>query len=267
MPIPATRSDSTATAASREPDQLQLRLFAVIDRYRRVPPEKALWRELLDCALNGKRAFTLGGRQVSAADVHHVAWAVFARANPAGILEEFSLHVIAADTRRSQRTVRAAVAVLNVLRVFRSTRPSRRKPAVHRLNIGGLDWPAVRARIDASGDEWTPLSGDERTPLKGYTEGLPIDPDRDLGSEAAAALPIAREAAATAGREQQQRDQRAAERIENLIGAIASRCRRLGRPFDEATCRCSLAAGRIDVDDLQHLLNTLPDTRRRGARL
>lgn len=266
MPLLATRNDSTATAPGHEPDQLQLRLFARIGRYGRNPPERALWRELIDVAMQNDARFDVGGHTVRAADVHHVALAVYMRANDAGVVEDFSLWRLAADTRRSERSVRAAVKVLNALRVFRSTRPSRRKPAVHRLNVGGLDWPAVRARAGASAAQPAALSAAQPAALKGYTEGLPIDPDRDLGSEAAA-VPVARVAASAGSEQQQQRDQREADRIENLIGAIASRCRRLGRPFDESICRASLAAGRIDVGDLQHLLNTLPDTRRRGARL
>lgn len=257
MPSGDLQIDSTAPAVEREPDQLSLRLFARVGRYGRNPPERALWRELIDIAMQSDPRFEVGGHTVRAADVHHVALAVYMRANDGGVVEDFSLWRLAADTRRSERTVRAAVKVLNALRVFRSTRPSRRKPAVHRLNVGGLDWPAVRARAVASAAQPAALSAAQPAALKGYTEGLPLDPDPDLGSEAAA-VPVARA--------QEQQQQRATDRIENLLGAIASRCRRLGQPFDEFVCRASLADGRIDVDDLQHLLNTLPDTRRRGAR-
>ena len=180
MPFPATGNDPIASERHREPDQLQLRFFALLEGYGRNAPERALWRELLNLALETQQRFDVGGHTVRAADVHHVALAVYMRANNAGVIEEFSLPLLAADTRQSERTVRAAVKALNALGVFRSTRPSRRKPAVHRMNLGGLDWPAVRARASASPAQRAGLSAAHCAGLKGYTEGLPlVPPDRD----------------------------------------------------------------------------------------
>ncbi len=196
---------TTAAAASPEPDQLGLRFFALVSGYRRVPPERALWRDLLKLALRDKPAFTVGRHTVSAADVHHVGLALYMRADAAGIVEGFAVPTLADDVRRSVRTVKAAVRALNLLRVFCSTRPSRRKAAVHRMNLGGLDWPAVRSRAQSaalvpsgpSGAQPAPLSGAQPAPPKGYTEELPLDPDVQEARTAAAG---------TDAREQQPRD-------------------------------------------------------------
>ena len=156
-------------AESTEEEQLRLRFFAVVDRYRANPPEKALMRELLDCALRSVERFMVGARPVAASAVHHVGAALYFRSDSEGIVQGFSVQVIAADTRRTERSVISALAVLRRLHVFRSTRTSRRSPATHRINVGGLDWPAVRARGNrASGDTVSLLSHDTVSPLKGY---------------------------------------------------------------------------------------------------
>ena len=130
--------------------------------------------------------------------------------------------LIAADCRIGREHAQAALRVLNRLQVFRSTRASRRRPACHRMNLGGLDWPAVRARVrrsssdrgsplerpssdprslleHPSGDPRSPLSGDRGSPLKGNTERgrrtqdrvAAADPtDTDQTEESAAATRI-----------------------------------------------------------------------------
>ena len=171
---------NTECAESTDPgEQLRLRFFQVIGAYRSNPPEKALIRELLDCALRNVERFMVGGRAVAAHAVHHVALALYCRTDPAGIVEGFSVKVIAADTRLNERTVRPALDVLRRLHVFRSTRTSRRRPASHRINVGGLDWPAVRERgkrasadtmpaLGVSADTMPALSADTMPALKGY---------------------------------------------------------------------------------------------------
>ena len=194
-----------------EPDQLSLRFFGLIEGYKRLPPDRALWRELVNLAIGPCKSYRDGARTVSASTLVLVAYALYMRANPAGIIEDFSATLIATDCRIGREHVQAALRVLNRLHVFRSTRASRRRPACHRMNLGGLDWPTVRARVKRSsgdrgsllgppsgdrgsllgppsgdhgsllgppsGDRGSPLSGDPRSPLKGYTEsGRTQDP-------------------------------------------------------------------------------------------
>ena len=187
-----------------DPDQLSLRFFGLIEGYKRLPPDRALWRELVNLAIGTCKSFRDGVRTVSASTLVLVAYALYMRANSAGIIEEFSATLIAADCRIGREHAQAALRVLNRLQVFRSTRASRRRPACHRMNLGGLDWPAVRARVrrssgdrgsplehpsgdhgsllehpsgdrrslleHPSGDPRSPLSGDRGSPLKGNTE-------------------------------------------------------------------------------------------------
>ena len=165
---------------TRKPEQLALRLFARVDEWSSPPPERALWRELLDLAIRNEQSFAVSGHHVSAADVHHVGLAIYMRSSATGVVEGFPASQLAKDIRRSLRTVRAALGVLNSLHVVRSERDSRRAPARHVMNVGGLDWRAVRARSsratppppNLSGAQPAPLSGAQPAPLKGYGEEL-----------------------------------------------------------------------------------------------
>ena len=205
-------TDSTSPAANltqrANPDpgeQLRLQFFAVLDGYRGNPPEKALMRVLLDCALKGVDRFVVGGRAIAASVVDHVAVRLYLRSNEAGIVEGFSVETIAADVKRDKSTVKRALAVLRRLHVFRSTRASRRRPETHRINVGGLDWPAVRERAKAarvvahgnhsgaSGGPRQPLSGGPRQPLKGYDVGLDVRPAHRNHSGTTSLLEIARD--------------------------------------------------------------------------
>ena len=207
--------DSTSQGADPG-EQLRLQFFAAINGYDGTPPDRALMRVLLDCALKGVDRFTVGKRTIAAAVVDHVAVRLYLRSNRAGIVSGFSVKVIAADVKRDPCTVKMALAVLRRLLVFRSTRAADgnvkglRKPAIHRLNIGGLDWPAVRERVKEaaasgrttqpltlSGRTTQPLSGRTTQPLKGYDVGHDV---RTTGSEKDLETPmlgleIAREAA------------------------------------------------------------------------
>ena len=109
-------------------------------------------------------------RPVAAEAVHHVALALYMRANEAGIIEGFSVPLLAADCRLNERTIRSAMLVLNRLSVVRSMRASRRKPAVHRMNLGGIDWPAIRARADSSAGMVPALKGYVRTYRSGFLD-------------------------------------------------------------------------------------------------
>ena len=149
--MPATAS---AVQAGRveEPDQLSLQFFAVVGGMHSAPPERALWRELLDLALGTAKTLTApDGRAVSASVAWAVGAAVYFRANSRGVVEGFSHDVLAADCRIDPRTARSALKVLAFLRIvaFKAgpRRPQRgpRPRALH-MNLGGLDWPAVRRR-------------------------------------------------------------------------------------------------------------------------
>ena len=250
-----------------EPDQLQLRFFAIIDGFMRRPPERALWRVLIDTALAKTKVFTVRDRPISAEAVHHVALALYMQADAAGVIHEFSAECLAEQCRLNERSVRAARQVLNDLRVVRSIPGRGRKPAVHRLNLGGLDWPAVRRRAGSprpgmvpgqSGPEGGPRGGtmpgqDGRRPgmvpgPMGYTIGLPLSAVADVRGTS--------EDNAGADRQQQQRKE---QRVEGLIAAIAARARRLGMKYDEADERRRLAAGGIGLDELQALADRLGD--------
>ena len=264
------------------PDQLSLRFFALIEGYKRVPPDRALWRELVNLAVGQSKSFRDGARTVSASTLVLVAYALYMRANSAGIIEDFSATLIAADCRVGREHAQAALRVLNRLQVFRTTRASRRRPACHRMNLGGLDWPAVRSRLrrssgdrgslledvsgdprsllegasgdrgsllsHPSGDPGSPLSGDPGSPPKGNVEGR----GAQQSIAVAAGTPSARETD-----RQSQQQQRQQDRIEGLIGAIAARAREVGSEYDEADERQRLAKGEIDVDDMQRLADKL----------
>ena len=267
-----------------EPDQLSLRFFALIEGYKRVPPDRALWRELVNLAVGHLKSFRDGARTVSASTLVLVAYALYMRANSAGVVEDFSATLIAADCRIGREHAQAALRVLNRLHVFRSTRASRRRPACHRMNLGGLDWPTVRARLkrsssgdrgslledmsgdrrslleDASGDRRSLLghpsgdprsllSGDHGSPLKGNQKGQ--------GTQQSVAVAAGTPYARKADRQSQQQQQRQQDRIEGLIGAIAARARELEREYDEADERQRLAKGEINVDDMQQLADEL----------
>lgn len=250
-----------------EPDQLELRFFAIVDGFARRPPERALWRVLIDTALAKVDVFTArGGRRISAEAVHHVALAFYMQADAAGVIHEFSEEFIGEQCRMSKRNVHAARQVLNDLRVVRSIPARGRRPGVHRMNLGGLDWPAVRQRVARTrrGDMVSPQSGpgdgrrgdmvsgqdgrrgDMVSPLMGCTTELPL-------SVAAGRYP----SRARADRQQEQQQHRDQVRLEGLLGAIASRARRLGHDFDEAGERRRIADGEIDIAALQALADDL----------
>ena len=149
--MPATAS---AVQAGRvvEPDQLPLRFFAIVGGMHSAPPERALWRELLDLALGTAKTLTApDGRSVSASAAWAVGAAVYFRANARGVVEGFSHDMLAADCRLDPRTARSALKVLAFLRIVAFKAGPRRqqrgpRPRALHMNLGGLDWPAVRRR-------------------------------------------------------------------------------------------------------------------------
>ena len=271
-PVP----DPSALPPAPEPDdpqQLELRLFERIDAFRGVPPDRALWRELVDLAIGTARNFTAYGKSLSAGFIHHLTWAIYGRSDRAGVAHVTDRQ-LAADMRREPKAVTAGILVVRRLGIIRTIRASRRAARFHALNLGGLDWPAVRRRavahhrehqqqrldladgyqlqLLASGVHTTPLnssSGVHTTPPKGVrTEGQV--------SESIAAASTSRASTADHRRQEQQQPGRT-NRIEGLIGAIAARSRALSRPFDEDQTRQDLTSGERTVDDLQRQADEL----------
>ena len=263
-----------------EPDQLELRFFAILDGFTRRPPERALWRVLIDTALAKTDIFVARGRRISAEAVHHVALAFYMQADAAGVIHEFSEEFIAEQCRMSKRNVHAARQVLNDLRVVRSMPARGRRPGVHRMNLGGLDWPAVRQRVARTrrGDMVSPQSGpgeDRRGDMVSPQDGRRgdmVSPPMGCTTELPLAAVADRYPSRARDREQQQqrfterKAQRQEERIEGLIGAIAVRARQLGMEYNEAEERQLLEAGEIGVDDLQQHADKLEEKLRSRRR-
>ena len=260
-----------------EPDQLQLRFFAIIDGFTRRPPERALWRVLIDTVLAKTKVFTVRDRPISAEVIHHVALALYMQADAAGVIHEFSVECLAEQCRLNERSVRAARQVLNDLRVVRSIPGRGRKPAVHRLNLGGLDWPTVRRRASSRRPGMVPGQSNSRPGMvPGQYDSRPGTMPDPMGCTIGLPLAAAANVRSTPEDEpspivqQQQLNQdRTQERIEGLFAAIAARARALHKDYDEADERHRLAVGEIGVDELQALADNLADEirdRRRGRR-
>ena len=172
---------------SGEPNQLQLRFFAILDGFSRRPPERALWRVLIDTALAKTEVFRLRGRAISAEAVHHVALALYMQADPAGVIHDATEEQIAEQCRMGKRHVALARQVLNDLRVVRSVPRRGRRPGVHRMNLGGLDWPAVRRR-----------AGKPQADLASGAEGIvqpDLVPDQDAPDDERCGAPRAPQSA------------------------------------------------------------------------
>ena len=144
-----------------EPQQARFEgFYAVVSGYDGMPPDRAIYREAVAAAFrDGPDSFNHCGYVVAIDTVLHAALAFFMRTDRAGIYNPtrrngkrpMSLQaVLAQDTRKSARAMKAALWVLSVVKLTRHDRPkARNRPARWSLNIGGLDWPMVRARIQA----------------------------------------------------------------------------------------------------------------------
>lgn len=246
------------------PQQLELRLFERLDRFRGVPPEKALWRELLDVALGSSETFIENGMTVSAAFLHHVAWALFGRTDRAGIAK-ITDQDLANDIRRprSRPRVTAALAVMRRLRISRSTRLNRRGPRLHMLNLGGLDWPAIRRRIAAgarkqsSGPTQLEIPSGLHTRPLGGPSGLHTRQLKGVRTEEQISVSIAAAGTSRASLDDRRQQQPSPEG-KRLIDALAGRSREHDLPFAEDAVRRRLAAGNLTNADLRHRLNQLP---------
>ena len=133
---------------SGDPPQLNLPGLMAVVGWKKPPPERALWRELVNLAIGTAATLTHAGRSVAASAVHHVALALYMRANSAGVIDGLNVPALATDCRRDERTVKAALGVLRNVRVLRMDRPGgRRAPARWRMNLGGLTWATARRQV------------------------------------------------------------------------------------------------------------------------
>ena len=301
--MPSTASAVQADRAD-EPDQLPLRFFAIVGGMHSAPPERALWRELLALALGKAKTLSApDGRSVSASVAWAVGAAVYFRANSRGVVEGFSHDMLAADCRIDPRTARSALKVLGFLRIVAFKAGPRRRqrgprPRALHMNLGGLDWPAVRRRAKLEQTEQADLlsrnSGHHARQLDGnsghHARLQRANPERapDL-AVAAVGTPVGRESPAPDHRTEQQQqqqqqqqetktkksatteppasigdDERRGRRVDGLLAVIAVRSRDLGEAFDERHDRRLLEAGELDVDALQERADAL--TRQLKAR-
>ena len=134
-PLKADRNKSGETA-ERPEHQLHLRLFMRLEQWKGDPPERALWRELLD----------LAGAFIDA-KARHAAWCMYSRADKTGVIEKYSLKALATDMRASEATAKRAVANLRKARIVKSKRYGRRSGCYYQMNIGGLKWTTVMERF------------------------------------------------------------------------------------------------------------------------
>ena len=191
LPSPEAQSDPTedsTTTSGRprgklsSPHQIGLALFGRVAGLRTPPPDRALWREATELIL---RTVDLGSLQVSELLVQHVLWGLYFLADAAGRVTGYTEPDLASAMHCSRRQVHNVLQILSGIAV-RRTRKSRRAPVEYHLNLGGLDWPAVRRRAAL---EW-------RDRLRG-SRGLEPEPGGlELGPSHAGAAPLSHAGAA-----------------------------------------------------------------------
>ena len=149
-------NSTTTTGAGDKPQEtvpepgLLPRLLHQVGRLEKAPADRNLYGELLKTSIGSTKTFVVGGYTVSAAHVWSVGAAVYFRSDAAGILRDLTAEAIAAECHVGERAIRAALSLYRDWNIIRTFRPGgRRAPAEHRINIGGLDWPAVRKRAAA----------------------------------------------------------------------------------------------------------------------
>ena len=194
LPSPEAQSDPTedsTTTSGRprgklsSPHQIGLALFGRVAGLRTPPPDRALWREATELIL---RTVDLGSLQVSELLVQHVLWGLYFLADAAGRVTGYTEPDLASAMHCSRRQVHNVLQIVSGIAV-RRTRKSRRAPVEYHLNLGGLDWPAVRRRAAL---EW-------RDRLRG-SRGLEPEPGGlEIGPSHAGAAPLSPAGAAPLG--------------------------------------------------------------------
>ena len=165
MPTPAEiPCNSTAPnpefnpTALQQPQQLALKLFERIDAFRRPPPERGLFRELLSLALRRGAEYVIGNRRIAPVALYAVAHAVHGRTNDRGIAQ-VSHQQLADDAFVTKRTVTAALTVLQTIGIVRMVRSSRRRESGFiAINVGGNAWNVFRRRFRQKEDPTPQLS-------------------------------------------------------------------------------------------------------------
>ena len=158
LPAPAaadlpTPADVVDQAAAPKPQGRLPGLIAAIRDYRAVPPERALYREMLQQAVGRTiTTYIVGGYEISAATIKLVGWVIFGRMNAAGCVvgndgRPFSRTVIAADASIGERACRAAIGFLKTAGLLSSDPAQGRRREMLRVNPWGLNWNAVKRRV------------------------------------------------------------------------------------------------------------------------
>ena len=144
---PGKPSSTKAEVEHKPEPQLLPQLLARVGAFRKAPAERGLYRELLATAIGRTKTFIVDGYTISAAHVWAVGAAIYFRADAAGVLRDFSTTALARDSHIGERAVRAAMKLYRSWHIIRTSRPGgRRQPSEHRINVGGMSWPAVRKR-------------------------------------------------------------------------------------------------------------------------
>jgi rubrerythrin len=147
-----TPADIVDQAAAPKPQGRLPGLIAAIRDYRAVPPERALYREMLQQAVGRTiTTYIVGGYEISAATIKLVAWCIFGRMNAAGCVagtdgRPFSRTVIAADASIGERACRAAITFLKQGRLLHGERAGRGREMLQ-VTPWGLTWHAVKSRV------------------------------------------------------------------------------------------------------------------------
>ena len=108
----------------------------------------------------GRSRFDLGGRTWPAAAVWSVGATLYLSADKAGMIRTLTEADLARLCRLDERTVRAALVILRRLRVAKCSRPSRRRPVVWSMNLGGLDSPFQSRNEPEAAARESRLTGD-----------------------------------------------------------------------------------------------------------
>ena len=280
-PAPAAPAEppTTSTPDRLDPSQYALRLFA---RCGKRPPDRGLWRTLVDYAVGTVREFTVQSpprkaksgqiitckpRTVPARYVVLAAYHVYFLSDGGGAAgtdrDRWSIPKMARGCRLSVRYMADALTVCHALRIVKRVRDSQRKGYRYLMNAGGMTFAALRTRVQQTASRPSTVDGLSTSTVDGPLGYVRMSHVQDLPFPAAVRNP-SRPREANVERQQQQQQQRDLDqllkqehRLDGLIAAIAIRSRELGRAFDERAERRRLTEGAIDVEDLQQQADTL----------
>ena len=281
-PAPASPAEppTTSTPDRLDPSQYALRLFA---RCGKRPPDRGLWRTLVDYAVGTVREFTVQSpprkaksgqiitckpRTVPARYVVLAAYHVYFLSDGGGAAgtdrDRWSIPKMARGhhCRLSVRYMADALTVCHALRIVKRVRDSQRKGYRYLMNAGGMTFAALRTRVQQTASPST-VDGLSTSTVDGPLGYVRMSHVQDLPFPAAVRNP-SRPREANVERQQQQQQQQQQQRdldqehrLDGLFAAIAIRSRELGREFNERAARRRLTEGAIDVEDLQQQADTL----------